>query len=166
MYVFPDVFLISQCHGQQYFFKKIGSPRPLLRLFSVFSLQQINVKKVHRVSGATIRTHNLLITSLLPYPLDQDSSPYNSIWWAFEVSRRLSNSWVLELFSRRRWPTGSVQQSNMNGMMPCMGCIIFEGFTKTQQLTTWAIQPSSPTAKALQVWVLHSKSVTRACTQA
>ena len=29
-------------------------------------LQQINVKNVHPVSGAGIRTHNPLITSLLP----------------------------------------------------------------------------------------------------
>ena len=42
-----------------------------LFIFSLFKqtlqfLQQINVKNVHPVSGAGIRTRNLLITSLLP----------------------------------------------------------------------------------------------------
>ena len=39
-------------------------------------LQQINVKNVHPVSSARIRTHNLLITSLLSQPPDQGSRPY------------------------------------------------------------------------------------------
>ena len=34
----------------------------------------------------------------------------------------------MELFSRRRWTTGSAQQSNNNGIMPCKCCIIFWGF--------------------------------------
>ena len=42
-----------------------------LSFFNLFNqnftmLQQINVKNVHPVSGARIRTHNLLIMSLLP----------------------------------------------------------------------------------------------------
>ena len=37
----------------------------------------------------------------------------------------------MELFSRRRWATGSAQQSNSYGIMPCMCCI-------TQQLFAWA----------------------------
>ena len=44
----------------------MGQTRPLFRLFSVFSnkqtvqfLQQINVKNVHPVYGAGIRTHDL-----------------------------------------------------------------------------------------------------------
>ena len=51
-------------------------PWPLFRLFSVFTikhftiLQQINVKNVHAVSGAVFQTHNLLIMSLLPSPMD------------------------------------------------------------------------------------------------
>ena len=51
--------------------------RPLFRLFSVFFnqtsqfLQQINVKNVHPVYVTGIWTHNLLIMSLFPYPLDQ-----------------------------------------------------------------------------------------------
>ena len=32
---------------------------------------------------------------------------------------------TMELFSRRRWTTGSAQQSYVNGMIPCMCCIIF-----------------------------------------
>ena len=35
---------------------------------------------------------------------------------------------AMELFSRRRWTTGSGQQSNNYGIMPCMCCIIFLGF--------------------------------------
>ena len=53
----------------------------------------------------------------------------------------------------RGWPIvlriGSAQQSNMDGMLACMGCInfmqsnmnvmhIFFSFLKTQQLTQWA----------------------------
>ena len=38
-------------------------------------LQQINVKNVHPVYGAGIRTHNLQNMSLLPLPLDQGSRP-------------------------------------------------------------------------------------------
>ena len=44
---------------------KMGHPRSLFRLFSVFLkkatqiLQQINVKNVHPVAGARIRTHDL-----------------------------------------------------------------------------------------------------------
>ena len=52
----------------------MGHPRPLFRLFSVFFkltskgtiLQQINVKNVHPVDGAGIRTHDLQDMSLLP----------------------------------------------------------------------------------------------------
>ena len=57
------------CYGT--FFSKMGQPRPLSFIFGLFKqillqfLQQINVKNVHPVSGAGIRTHNLLITSLL-----------------------------------------------------------------------------------------------------
>ena len=46
--------------------------QPLFRLFLIFFkqtiqvLQQINVKNVHLVYGAGIRTHILLNTSLLP----------------------------------------------------------------------------------------------------
>ena len=53
-------------------FKKMGQPRPLFNLFSVFSnelykfLQQIYVKNVNPVYGARIRTHDLLNVSLLP----------------------------------------------------------------------------------------------------
>ena len=35
---------------------------------------------------------------------------------------------VMELFSRRRWTTGSAQHSNTYGMLPCMLCIIILGF--------------------------------------
>ena len=56
-----------------FFKKKWANPGLLFVLiFGLFKqtllqfLQQINVKNVHPVSGARIRTHNLLITSLLP----------------------------------------------------------------------------------------------------
>ena len=53
------------------FFKKMGHPRPLFRLFSVFSnkhylfYNKLMWKNVYLVSGAGIWTHNLLILSLL-----------------------------------------------------------------------------------------------------
>ena len=51
---------------------------PFSFIFSLFKqtaqiLPQINVKNIHPVSGAGIRTHNLQNTSLLPLPLDQAS---------------------------------------------------------------------------------------------
>ena len=59
--------------GSELIFLKMGQSRPLfLFIFGLFKqtllqfLQQINVKNVHPVSSAGIRTHNLLITSLLP----------------------------------------------------------------------------------------------------
>ena len=53
----------------------------------------------------------------------------------------------MELFSSRRWATGSAQQSNNYGIMPCMCCIIFLGLTNSFLLGP--IQPSSPTGKEL-----------------
>ena len=49
----------------------MGYPRPLFRLFSVYSnklqfLQQINVKNILPEYGAGIRTHDLLNMSSLP----------------------------------------------------------------------------------------------------
>ena len=55
-------------------------------LFSVFFSQTLqflqlnNLKKSHRVYGASIRTHNLLNTSLLPLPLDQGSRHTNCVF--------------------------------------------------------------------------------------
>ena len=58
----------------------MGQPRPLFpSIFSLFNqtfqFTTINVKNFHPVYGGRIRTHNLLIMSLLPLPLDQDSHP-------------------------------------------------------------------------------------------
>ena len=58
---------------------KMGHPRPLFRLFSVFFkqtlqiLEQFHVKIVSPVYE--IRTHGLHNISLLPKPLDQGSPP-------------------------------------------------------------------------------------------
>ena len=54
------------------FLKKMGQPRPLFHLFTVFSNKHYNFynkymwKNVHPVYGAGIRTHNLWNMSLLP----------------------------------------------------------------------------------------------------
>ena len=53
------------------FFNKMGHPWPLFHLFLSFQtnitiLQQINVKNVHPVYGAGIRTHQLWNISLPP----------------------------------------------------------------------------------------------------
>ena len=45
---------------------------------------------------------------------------------------------TMELFSRRRWATGSAQQSNMNVIFRCICCITFFGLSQTLQLTNWA----------------------------
>ena len=66
------------------FFKKMGQPWPLFRLFLVFFKQTIHFfttnqcekcPNVHPVYGAGIRTHNLLIMSRHPLPLDKGSRP-------------------------------------------------------------------------------------------
>ena len=59
----------------------MGHPRPLFRLFSVFSNKQYNFynksmwKNVHPVYSTGIWTHNLLNMSRHPLPLDQGSRP-------------------------------------------------------------------------------------------
>ena len=58
------------------FLKKWANPGLFSVYFRLFKqtlkfLQQINVKNVHPVSSTGIQTHNLMITSLPPYPLDQ-----------------------------------------------------------------------------------------------
>ena len=50
----------------------------------------------------------------------------------------------MELFSRRRWTTGSSQQSNMYGMLPYMCCIILLGCHKNISLPLGPIQPHLP----------------------
>ena len=71
-YYFPVIALV---HGAHYCLKnfllfKRGHSRPLFRLFLSFEtlqfLQQINVKTVHSVYGAGIRTHDLRNMSLVP----------------------------------------------------------------------------------------------------
>ena len=69
--------------------------------------------------------------------------------WGAENIRTRDKDLALELFSRRRWATGSAQQSNNCEIMPCICCIIFLGLTQTQQLLLGPIQPSSPTIKEL-----------------
>ena len=71
------------------------------------------------------------------------------------VEARNSKGLSMELFSRRRWATGSAQQSNNFGIMPCMCCIIFWVYHKHNSFLLGLIQPSSPNTKEL-----HS---TKAC---
>ena len=61
----------------------------------------------------------------------------------------ISDSRTMEPFSRRRWATGSAQQSSNNGIMPCMWCIIFWVLHKHHSFTLGPIQPSSPNTKEL-----------------
>ena len=67
-------------------FFKWGNPSLFFVYFRPFKqslqfLQQINVKNAHPVSGAVIWAHNLLIISLLPWPLDQGYRP--ALWLLF-----------------------------------------------------------------------------------
>ena len=77
----PQTFISMGQHCLSFVFKKMSITRPLLRLFSVFFkltiqfVHQINVKNVHQVKGAGIRTHDLSNMSRLPLPLDQGSRP-------------------------------------------------------------------------------------------
>ena len=59
-------------------------------------IQQINVKNGHPVSSADLRTHDLLNTCLLPWPLDQGSSP-NCLSLCVFVSITVSN-YIVQLF--------------------------------------------------------------------
>ena len=58
-----------QMNGKLYFLLKWANPG-LFLCFSIFSIKHVqfynNVKNVHPVPGGRIRTHNLLIMSLLP----------------------------------------------------------------------------------------------------
>ena len=65
---------------------------------------------------ATIRRSCLLPVLRCNYEL-KPSSTLGVIYWA------------MELFSRRRWATGSAQQSNNFGIMSRMCCINFSGLT-------------------------------------
>ena len=59
----------------------MAQPRPLFRLFSVYSNKHYNFyniymwKNVHSVYSAGIQTHDLQNVSLFPKPLDQGSRP-------------------------------------------------------------------------------------------
>ena len=55
-----------------------------------------------------------------------------------DLSSELWSCFIMELFSRRRWTTGSWRQSNMQWIMPYLYYIVFRGLTLTQQLSTWA----------------------------
>ena len=63
--VHQNSYLIYECAC---FFKKWAIPNLFFGLFkqTLQFLQQINVKNIHPVYGAGIRTHNLKNTSLLP----------------------------------------------------------------------------------------------------
>ena len=61
----------------------------------------------------------------------------------------ISSSSSMELFSKRRWPSGLAQQSNMYWIMPCMCCIIFWARYKHNRFLLGLIQPSSPSIKEL-----------------
>ena len=54
-------------------------------------------KNVHPVSGARIQTNNLLITSLLPEPLDQGSRPMDAQKIIILFGQLLSFWLILEL---------------------------------------------------------------------
>ena len=68
--------VVTNAHGPipqpTYVFLNGPTPASFSFIFGLFKqtllqfLQQINVKNVHPVSSAGIRTHNLLITSFLP----------------------------------------------------------------------------------------------------
>ena len=50
---------------------------------------------------------------------------------------------------RRRWTTGSAQQSNMCGTLPCMFWIFLSICQKQDSLSLGPIQPSSPSIQEL-----------------
>ena len=71
MLTFPYFNILPNLRStESFFFKKMGQPRPLFRLFSVFSNKHYNFynkymwKNVHPVYGAGIRTHDLRNVSL------------------------------------------------------------------------------------------------------
>ena len=71
---------VSQLFFSRSLFKNWPTPAPFRLIFCLFNqtiqfLQQNIVKNVNPVSGTRIWTHNLLIMSLLPLPLDQGSAP-------------------------------------------------------------------------------------------
>ena len=74
--------------------------------------------------------------------------------WNGNFTSCAEDSWSMELFSRRRWTTGSAQQSNIYGMMPFICWIIFWVCHKHNSFPFGPIQPSSPFNKELHGWSL------------
>ena len=56
----------------------------------------------------------------------------------FDQNFQTGSNEAMELFSGRTLTTGSGQQLNNNGIVPCMCCIFFGGLTQTQHLYAWA----------------------------
>ena len=67
--------------------------------------------------------------------------------WKIWNEGLLSNALSTRLFSRLRWTTGSAQQSNNYGNMPCMCYVQFWVLHKHNSFLIGPIQPSSPTTK-------------------
>ena len=81
---------VSQLFFSRSLFKNWPTPAPFRIIFCLFNqtiqfLQQNIVKNVNPVSGTRIWTHNLLIMSLLPLPLDQGSAPPRSLSFVLEM---------------------------------------------------------------------------------
>ena len=81
---------------------------------------------------------------------DQEPNSYSFALDYIGMRRRGGTTTLaMEVFSRRRWTTVLAQQSNMNGMMPCIYWIIFGVWHKHNSLQLGPMQPSSPTTKKL-----------------
>ena len=61
-------------------------------------MEQINMKNIHPMSSSWIRTHNLLIMTSIPNPLNQGTNPFCATFQkltvraSFDSNRRLSLS--------------------------------------------------------------------------
>ena len=62
---------------------------------------------------------------------------------------------TMEVFSRRRWATGSAQQSNNNGIIPCMCWVFFLGGGVNINTTAFCLGRSSLHLQLLKRAPLH-----------
>ena len=94
------------CVAKQKHFKNGTSPASFSITFGLFQtriniiLHQINMKNFHAVCNAGIRTHNLQIASLIPWPLDQGSRPKHIYRPAYHtISKNVCSYFI------NRWPS-------------------------------------------------------------
>ena len=140
----------------------LKSGHTVCRIFNLRCSRRLDLRKVAIILYSQKRSLVFLVFALICFVIaigvtagTASSASQKPGLYVLFVGKWLKGLFTLsmELFSRRRWTTVSAQQSNMNGMMPCL-CWIFRVCHKHNSLL---IKPSSPSTKelrALSFWIL------------